>query len=734
MTICPRKLVAAAGSSEPIYCTTYTRLKHRVYDRFPYKDGLRRAKDGGSLDDCIAFVHLAPSVMAEIVPAGLNGLFFTCQSTPASCASKEIASMLQRCGRYDLMGFTETDLSACCDSNFAQNGKVRECVYYHSSNWSVKRISIFPEPNNPTKPKYLVRNWDVYHSIEHIDIARVSVQAVDQASFDYATVKKLSIVDSDLESIQTPPVANLNVIDLSNNKLKTFPIYLFNANQTTIDQLNIYGNPWTAAITVDAAQCTRLKTAAETGHITGIPVACTCDANSAKCSLPTTAPSTTATVSTTVSPTTAAATTTQKPSTSLASPSPTGEVPLPLNSSTGTAAPIVQAPTSAPTTTSSSAGQADPSAKTSSGSTPGTVLVAVMIVAVLGLAIVAFIMYRRRRGSPRTPAQFELSGGSSSSVPVLTSDNKTQLMRKTSSSASMILKTTPLRNRGEGLPMLSVDTVKLIHVLSGNLFSGKLNGEHVVMKRLDAREVNKTDVTKFIADVNVLGRLDHPNLVMLYGIVRFGDYEVAAVAEYMHGGSLSHVLLKDRIKLSWTDKLRMAFEVASALAYVHSQPTCTRTKCLTSRDVLVNSSLTCKLNVFDFMKSYEQSQDAEWTFGGGSMAWEAPEVLSHNCSRSSTAEIYALGVILGEIVTRTRPFQSWIHEYGYVATDVRILERNAARMRDVPHENRPEYDACPHFYKHIVASCLSRDVLQRPLAVSVAETLWQELTLLLNES
>ncbi|RHY12630.1 hypothetical protein DYB25_004822 [Aphanomyces astaci] len=584
-----------------------------------------------------------------------------------------------------------------------------------------------------------------------------------------------SIVDADLETITTPPSPTLNVIDVSNNRLKAFPTYLFSPTQPTIAyvgrrrilgmanqwhrQLNIYGNPWHPSVSVDASECNRMQVAVDSGHITGLPLDCSCSSSAPTCAFPsltsTAAPSTStgapvavvtrpATSSPSPPPASARISTPSPPATvtptttnlllSKLTPSTTGTIstqPPPASFATLqiTASPITN--NSAITDQKTAVASADDSSMT------GTILLVCMMVLVLGLAAVALILYRRRQrivANPNVLSGFEMVAMSSRNAPFnngAAAPSKAQLLRKTSSSAVLTSSTLlPLSKQPSrdmpSVPTISPDHVKLLHSISGTRFSGKFQGEKVVLKRWDAP--NQAAVASLVADIQAMAQLEHPQLLIVFGLVRFGEFDVSAVAEFMHCGSLPRVLLKHDVALSWPDQLSMCYQVAAALAYMHSQPNYSRgTNCLTSRDILVNSTLQCKLDVLDFVQATPAITPPEFSYGGASLAWEAPEVLTHNCARSSSAEMYSLGVILGEIVTRARPYQSWIQSVGTTVSDIRIRDPTTMTW---PHENHPELESSPRYFKALVAACLSRDVLRRPLAVNVAETLQREMALL----
>ncbi|RHY26352.1 hypothetical protein DYB32_007716 [Aphanomyces invadans] len=237
---------------------------------------------------------------------------------------------------------------------------------------------------------------------------------------------------------------------------------------------------------------------------------------------------------------------------------------------------------------------------------------------------------------------------------------------------------------------------------------------------------------EFFRDLNAAAtHLVHPNIVVLYGIVHLPDNDLCVVAEWMARGSLGLLLRHQTptpprpyvMPLTWSHKVQLAWDIASALACVHSQPNFKRSAPWTTRDILVNAHGRAKLNVFDFMAS----KSVESTYGHQVLAYEAPEVVAHQCMRSSTSDIYTLGVVLGEIATRSAPYQHWIDAHGHVGSDVCIVAimHGAASENILPHEEviKAMRPAVPVSYQALMSACLQRDVLKRPLAVHVADEL-----------
>ncbi|EQC40070.1 TKL protein kinase [Saprolegnia diclina VS20] len=671
-----------------------------------------------------------------MAPEPIKKAFLECSEKGKNdCVTDDVRLFLAHCGQFSDIGYDEAAGSACCFET--STSAVRQCLYY-DSNFNANRINLFYDPaRSSTKPTTrLANHWSSYQHISWLDIAGVSIaDPITPTTFKYDVMRKLSVIDADLSAIETPPIASLNVLDLHGNALSTFPAFLFRSNYASIQQLDVGGNNFPATFALSGDECTSLQKAIDAGHLTGQKLSCNCGGANATCALP---------VPTTSPPTTVAPTTTTTPTTA-----PVTTAPLrPLPSQTNGTSPNrpteagTSPPPSVPSTTAKTGGD--------SGGDSGTVIISSMLVVVVLLAAAALFLYRRRKrlrshlpGGPTIVSGtiFSPQSGHAFTRPLLLTGAPRSLKHVDSLSshlsserdlkvmASMRSSRMPITHHVDKVPILQPGECRILKAMGPTIFAGQYKGENVVVRRVDARIVSEEDVAAFVSDVNQLAQLVHPQLVSLHGIVRLGDYEVGAVAEFMHCGSLPHILMNADVEIAWPDTLRMCFQVASGLAYVHSQAEFARTECLTSRSVLVNTQLTCKLNIFEYMRHFQQHETVHRVYGDGTIAWEAPEVLMHDCPRGGTADVYSLGVVMGEIVTRTRPFQRYVNTLGYVRADVAILDRDA-KSHEHPFSDDVEFESCPKPFRSLMLSCLQRDVLKRPLAVSVAEELRRELLLL----
>ncbi|POM71262.1 TKL protein kinase, partial [Phytophthora palmivora] len=166
----------------------------------------------------------------------------------------------------------------------------------------------------------------------------------------------------------------------------------------------------------------------------------------------------------------------------------------------------------------------------------------------------------------------------------------------------------------------------------GEVYRGKYNKEDVAVKMLfpemrsDLKKVN-----------DLLG-------------------EVKLMAELMKGGDLRSLLKEFEAKnypqgIDY-DKIRIVYEIAQALTYLHSLSPIVIHRDLKSKNILLTEDLEAK--VTDFGASRER-QEQTMTAGVGTMLWMAPEVMMAE-HYDEKADIFSFGVLLSELDLQSLPY------------------------------------------------------------------------------
>ncbi|XP_022726103.1 probable leucine-rich repeat receptor-like protein kinase At1g68400 [Durio zibethinus] len=179
------------------------------------------------------------------------------------------------------------------------------------------------------------------------------------------------------------------------------------------------------------------------------------------------------------------------------------------------------------------------------------------------------------------------------------------------------------------------------------------DGNVVAVKRL--KDANVGGKREFEQQMEVLGRLRHPNLVSLKAYY-FAREEKLLVYDYMPNGSLFWLLHGNRgpgrIPLDWTTRLKIAAGAARGLAFIHN--TCKTLK-LTHGNIKSTNVLLDKLGnarVSDFGLSILASPTNNAPRSNG---YRAPEVSSDGRKPTQKSDVYSYGVLLLEMLTGKCP-------------------------------------------------------------------------------
>ncbi len=177
---------------------------------------------------------------------------------------------------------------------------------------------------------------------------------------------------------------------------------------------------------------------------------------------------------------------------------------------------------------------------------------------------------------------------------------------------------------------------------------------HVALKVLNADlQVNPDFITRFKREAKIVAKLDHPNIIPVYDIEVF-DGALVLVMRYIEGISLREALNRIKKPIAMPAILQIMRPVTDALAYAHQ-------KSVLHRDVKPsNIMLGNDGNVYlmDFGLAVTTT-DADMNLSKG-MVLGTPYYVSPEQVKGETldqrADIYALGVVLFELLTGKLPF------------------------------------------------------------------------------
>lgn len=204
----------------------------------------------------------------------------------------------------------------------------------------------------------------------------------------------------------------------------------------------------------------------------------------------------------------------------------------------------------------------------------------------------------------------------------------------------------------------SLDESDLLHRgPTTRLYHGTYNETEVAVKvyqHIDAKSI--TLPLSFVRqDMEMLSTLQHPNIVRAYG---FCLHRPCVILEKAPLGNLYERLMNTDQKISRMIRFHICCQVTSALSYLHKNNIIYRT--LKASSILV-WSLDFVDNVNIKLANFERAayKSPSGLLGETNFAsYPAPEMLKYSFKEeySEKVDIYSLGILLYEIVTRWQPF------------------------------------------------------------------------------
>ncbi|KAI3443113.1 Protein kinase domain-containing protein [Psidium guajava] len=265
----------------------------------------------------------------------------------------------------------------------------------------------------------------------------------------------------------------------------------------------------------------------------------------------------------------------------------------------------------------------------------------------------------------------------------------------------------------------------------GVVYKGALrDGTEVAIKSLSAESEQGTN--EFLAEINIISNIHHPNLVELIGCCVEGKNRML-VYEYLENNSLSRVLLGSKSKhviLNWPQRAAICLGTASGLAFLHEEakpPIVHRD--IKASNVLLDGDFRPKIGDFGLAKLFPDNVTHVSTRVAGTEGYLAPEyALLGQLTRM--ADVFSFGILVLEIVSGRSSSKAAFGEELMILVEWTWKLKEEQRLLDIVDPELVEYPG-DEVLRHIKVAlfCTQAVSNRRPTMKQVVEMLSKNVNL-----
>ncbi|XP_076931991.1 putative serine/threonine-protein kinase PBL28 [Bidens hawaiensis] len=255
----------------------------------------------------------------------------------------------------------------------------------------------------------------------------------------------------------------------------------------------------------------------------------------------------------------------------------------------------------------------------------------------------------------------------------------------------------------------------------------------VAIKRIFSRD-DGLGKEGFVAELDVLSRCEHPNIVSLLGFCVEGN-EMLLVYEYASNGSLDDCLGNPHeiINLTWAQRLKMCIDIAHGLNYLHAAMEEKRRiihRDIKGANILLGKNWEAKIADFGLSKFHPANQQASTINTNniaGTNVYLDPEYAKTGRLKKAS-DIYSFGEDLFEIFTGKLAYDSsfiWENGNGLAPIAQRHFEKGTLKeildsnIMHEAHELSSTLKVGPNLeslnaFSQIAYQCLAKTQADRP--------------------
>ncbi|CAI9091138.1 OLC1v1026080C1 [Oldenlandia corymbosa var. corymbosa] len=272
----------------------------------------------------------------------------------------------------------------------------------------------------------------------------------------------------------------------------------------------------------------------------------------------------------------------------------------------------------------------------------------------------------------------------------------------------------------------------------GGVYRGSIKDEVDSNRKIDAavKQLSRRGLQghkEWVTEVNVLGIVEHPNLVKLYGYCAEDDergMQRLLVYEYLPNRSVQdHLSSRFQVPLPWATRLRVAQDAARGLTYLHEGMDFQIIfRDFKSSNILLDEQWNAKLSDFGLARlGPSEGLSHVSTAVVGTVGYAAPEYIQTG-RLTSKSDVWSYGVFLYELITGRRPLDRNRPKH-----EQKLLEWVRPNLSDIkkfeqildPRLNGKYSLKSAHKLAAIANKCLVRQPKNRPRMSEVLEQVTQ---------
>ena len=223
----------------------------------------------------------------------------------------------------------------------------------------------------------------------------------------------------------------------------------------------------------------------------------------------------------------------------------------------------------------------------------------------------------------------------------------------------------------------------------------------------------QTFISKFVEECKILPSIAHPNIVQCFGMYQDPDTDLPVLLMELMDESLTNFIERFSHPLPYHIEISFSYDVALGLSYLHSRGFIHRD--LSSNNVLIMAGIRAKIT--DFGTCTGVSRQTRLTLCPGTQAFMPPEALLEPPVYTDKLDIFTLGVVMIQIMSRQYPDPGPAHKKLPSSMLVQVIPEEERRS------NHIKLIRCDHPMLPLAKQCIQNLEDERPLCHNVCSDL-----------